>query len=115
MTKNSDVSKNRKALIFRASSQGALWTLLTLKHQGCAGRGNLPPPPPSEGTFRSTQAVNTDRLDCSLSVFENLSCLQDIWLRYNETKTSRNWEERREELISVSKKNEVLKTIIRFN
>jgi len=39
-----------------------------------------------------------------LSVLENLSCLQDIWLRHNEMKTSRNWEERTEELTRVSKK-----------
>ena len=60
MSKNTDVPKNRTALIFRVNSQGALWALLTLKHQGFSANRNLPPP--SEGTFAGTQAVNTDRL-----------------------------------------------------
>jgi hypothetical protein len=102
MIKNSEVSKNHTGLIFRASSQGALWILLTLKISRVRSERKLAAP--SERTFTGMRVVNTDRLNYSLSVFENFSCLQDIWLRYNETKTSRKWEERTDELIRVSKK-----------
>jgi hypothetical protein len=68
---------------------------------GSAASRNVPPS--SDVTLTGKRAVNPDRLKRSLSVFENFSCLQDIWLKDNERKTSRNCEERTEESNRVSK------------